>query len=230
MGYDESYYRANAQDGDRPALWMYERFWRRYLGKGPVLEFGCGLGYFARRLARHTEVYGLEANPFALRQLNEIAPEVRLATTTSNLPELSFGSIIALHVFEHIADDDLAQIGAEFSRLLQPGGRILAAMPDFDGCAHALKGSSWSAFSDPTHINLKGANEWWRLFEALWEFNVVACFADGYYDFPYGSSRVWSAPGDALRAVRTLIQFLAAKPILRHGDGENVVFILEKRS
>lgn len=230
MSYDANYYQTNAQDGDRPALLMYERFWRRYLGKGPVLEFGCGLGYFARRLARHAEVFGLETNPLALRQLQEVAPGVQAVTTTLNLPDHSIGSVTALHVFEHIADDDLAQIGAELSRLLKPGGRILAVMPDLDGRAHALKGSSWSAFSDPTHINLKGADEWRRLFEEQWKLDVVACFADGYYDFPYGSSRVRSAPGDAFRAARTLIQFLAARPLLRYGDGENVVFILEKRS
>lgn len=230
MIYDVNYYQTNGQDRDRPALLMYERLWRRYLAKGPVLEFGCGLGYFARRLARYTKVFGLETNPFALKRLQELAPEVQAVTTTETLPNHSIGSVTALHVFEHITDDDLVRIGAEFSRLLQPSGRILAVMPDLDGRAHALKGSSWSAFSDPTHINLKGAEDWRRLFEKQWSVDVVECFADGYYDFPYGSSRIRSAPGDAFRAARTLIQFLAARPLLRHGDGENVVFILEKRS
>lgn len=230
MSYDESYYQANAQNSDCPALWMYERFWRRYLGQGPVLEFGCGLGYFARRLARHTKVYGLEVNPFALRQLQVIAPDLQLIATTASLADRSLGSVTALHVFEHIVDDDLASIGAELTRILKPGGRILAVMPDLDGRAHAFKGDAWSAYSDPTHINLKGAGEWRRLFETRWKLDVVACFADGYYAFPYGSSRVSSLAGDALRAARTLTQFVAARPLLRQGDGENVIFILEKRS
>jgi len=37
-------------------------------------------------------------------------------------------------------------------------------------------------------------------------------------------------PADAFRATRTLVQFLLARPLLREGDDENVVFILEKRS
>lgn len=225
MDYDESYYRANAQDGDRPALLMYERFWRRYLGNGPVLEYGCGVGYFAKRLARHTKVFGLEANPFAISRIQEIAPEVEVLTTTSSLSDHSVASVVALHVFEHILDADLAIIGDELRRILRPGGRILAVMPDLHGQGHTLKAAHWSAFKDSTHINLKAGEVWRRMFEEQWEFAVVKSFSDGYYDFPYGS---WC--GDAFRAGRTLAQFVLARPLLNRGDGENVVFILEKQS
>ena len=228
MTYDESYYRANSQAGDRPALWMYERLWQRYLGKGPVLEFGCGVGQFARRLSRHTNVFGLEVNQFALERIQIIAPEVQALTTTTLIPNESIGSIVALHVFEHICDDALIPLGIELNRVLQPGGRILAVMPDLDGKAHLHKGNNWSAFSDPTHINLKGADTWRRFFEERWKLGVVKSFADGYYDFPYGANRLRSASTDALRAFRTLVQFLLARPLLHQGDGENVVFLLEK--
>jgi SAM-dependent methyltransferase len=229
VGYDRNYYRVNAQDRDRPALWMYERFWQRYLGKGPVLEFGCGLGYFARRLARHSKVFGLEANPFALRQIPETAPEVQVLTTTTSLLDGSVGSVVALHVFEHIPDSDLASVGVELRRILQAGGRVLAVMPDLQGQARVLKGIRWSAFSDPTHVNLKSGDEWRHFFEDQWDLDVVMSFADGYYDFPYGATRLRSAFADIRRAACTLLQFLVARPLLREGDGENVVFILEKR-
>lgn len=229
MYYDKYYYQRNSQDGDRPALWMYERFWRRYLGKGPVLEFGCGVGHFARRLSVYTKVFGLEVNQFALEQIKNTAPEVQVLSTTTILPNESIGSIVALHVFEHILDDALAPIGLEISRVLKPGGRILAVMPDLDGLAHARKGAKWSAFSDSTHVNLKGASAWHRFFEDEWKLDVVQSFADGYYDFPYGTSLLRSAPVDIFRASRTLVQFLLARPLLRQGDGENVVFLLQKR-
>lgn len=229
MEYDNIYYKANAQDGDRPALWMYERIWQRYLGTGPVLEFGCGVGYFARRLAKHTRVFGLEVNPFALSQLQSNAPEVQLLSSTTNLADESVGSVVALHVFEHIADVELLLIGSELNRILRVGGRVLAVMPDLQGQAHSLKGADWSAFRDRTHINLKGAKDWERFFLENWNFNVITSFADGYYDFPYGTNFARAALGDILRASRTLTQFLLARPLLSQGDGENVVFVLEKR-
>lgn len=227
MEYDENYYRLNAQSGDRPALQMYERFWRRYLGQGAVLEFGCGVGYFARRLSRHAEVYGLESNAFAIEQIKTVAPKVKILTKLADLANQSIGSIIALHVLEHIPDRDLDLVGEEFKRILRPKGRILVVMPDLGGQAHVLKGKSWSAFSDPTHINLKSASDWQTYFEIEWGLKVVKTFADGFYDFPYGKRRLFSAPRDALRAFRTLIQWLVARPLLRQGDGENVIFILE---
>lgn len=230
MEYDDNYYKANAQDGDRPALWMYERIWQRYLGAGPVLEFGCGVGFFARRLAKHTRVFGLEVNPFALSQLQANAPQVQSIPSMTNLADESVGSVVALHVFEHIVDAELLLIGVELNRILRAGGRVLAVMPDLEGRAHSLKGTGWSAFSDRTHINLKGAADWKRLFLEYWKFDVITSFADGYYDFPYGRSFARAAPGDMLRAARTVAQFLLARPLLPQGDGENVVFVLEKRS
>lgn len=228
MDYKEDYYLANGQDSDRPALWMYERLWKRFFRKGPALEFGCGQGYFARRLAKYVKVYGLESNPFAVQHLQENLKEVEVLVTTSSLTANSISSITALHVFEHISDEDLEEIGKEFARILEPGGRILAVTPNLTGRAHNLKGATWSAFTDSTHINLKRADEWSVIFESQWGLRKIACFADGYYDFPYGSSRLVSLPGDAMRAIRTLVQFLVARPILKQADGENIVFILEK--
>jgi SAM-dependent methyltransferase len=207
---------------------MYERLWLRYLGAGPALEFGCGVGYFANRISRHATVYGLEINEFALAQISQNAPNVEGLRTTSGLPDESIGSIVALHVFEHIPDDQLASIGVELNRILERNGRVLAVMPDLDGRAHILKGLSWSAFTDPTHVNLKGAKDWEKYFVEQWGFKVIKSFADGYYDFPYGGNLMLSFAPDALRALRTLTQFLIARPFLRKGDGENVVFILEK--
>lgn len=115
MQYDEKYYGANAQDKDRPALWFYERIWRRYCGTGPVLEFGCGVGYLAKRLCRHTEVFGYEINPYALQSFRINAPDAHLVQNLEAIPDKSLGSIVALHVLEHIPDGDLVSIGEQFS-------------------------------------------------------------------------------------------------------------------
>lgn len=230
MSYGEDYYKKNTQDRDRPALWMYERIWKKYLGQGPVLDFGCGLGHFARRISQYQQTFGLETNPFAVEHMRRKVPTVKLISSIAELPDNSLGSITALHVLEHITDEELASIGKEFTRTLKPLGRLLVVMPDLLGRAHALKGKEWSAFSDPTHINLKGSSGWRTFFENNWDLNLISCFADGYYDFPYSKTFFRSLSGDAVRAAKTLVQFSLARPLLKSGDGENVIFILEKRN
>lgn len=230
MQYDEKYYIANTQDRDRPALWFYERIWRRYcdVSAGPVLDFGCGVGYLARRLSDSTQVYGLEINPYAIEKIVNNAPDVKLVDNLGKILDSSLGSIISLHVLEHIPESELDAIGQQFLRVLRPGGRAVFAMPDLNGYSSKVKGRNWMAHRDPTHINLKGAEDWYRYFTERWQFKVVKYGADGYYDFPYGKSLFSRTLGDTLRVVRTGIQFCAGMLMLKPGDGEAVVFILEK--
>jgi SAM-dependent methyltransferase len=226
--YNKSYYQSNHQDRDRPALIMYHRLWRRYCCQGPVLDFGCGVGYFARRLQKHAAVYGLEINDFAREQLRLNAPGVRELSATTDIPAEYFGSITALHVFEHLTDTELESAGAEIVRMLKPEGRLLAVMPNVSGVAHHLKGANWSAFKDPTHINLKNAQSWSDMFQLNWGLRVTCVFADGYYDFPYGNTPYAKTIGDATRMMRTMLQFVLARAILNKDDGENVIFVLQK--
>lgn len=65
LPYDEAYYQANGQYGDRPALRFYVRLVRRYLGAGPYLDFGCGTGHLLRRLSRIGSATGFEISPFS---------------------------------------------------------------------------------------------------------------------------------------------------------------------
>lgn len=229
MQFDEKYYEGNAQDKDRPALWFYERIWRRYCGAGPVLEFGCGVGYLARRLCRHTDVFGYEINPYAQDNFRINAPNAQLIQNLEAIPDKSLGSIVALHVLEHIPDGDLVSIGEQFYRMLRDDGRLLLVMPDRAGRAHELKGSQWLAYTDKTHVNLKTADEWRGFFENKWGFKVIRCSADGYYDFPYKKSIFGRFLGDGVRAARTMVQFFLARLMLPVGDGEAVIFLLEKR-
>lgn len=229
MEYDSNYYSGNEQDRDRPALWLYERLWKRLIGSGPVLEFGGGVGFFAKRLCRHADVYVVEVNDFARNKIRLNAPKARLIRHVTDLPDDSLGSIVSLHVLEHILDKDLREIGREFGRVLEPGGKLLLVMPCLNGRAHELKQDRWSAFSDPTHVNLKTREGWERFFSEVWGFDVLHVFADGYYDFPYGKTLSGRFIGDLIRLLRTGVQFLVARPMLTGGDGENVVFVLGSR-
>lgn len=225
--YDETYYQQNGQSGDRPALWMYERLWKHYCNTaGPVLEFGGGAGWFAKRLSHHADVFACEANDFARASIAKIAPLATRLGDLSDMADASVESIVALHVLEHIPDEGLKGILGEFHRISRPGARFLFVMPDLIGRANAIKGKQWSAFNDPTHINLKGHAEWDIFFKAH-GYKTIQTFADGFYDFPYERTLAGKTILDGLRLARTGFQFLLARPILRPGDGENVVFILE---
>jgi SAM-dependent methyltransferase len=229
MKFDKSYYQFNSQDLDRPALGWYFRLWKRFCQTGPVLEFGCGVGHLARRLSTCAPTYGFEINEYALSQIKAVAPEVRIVSSLSELPNASLSSIIALHVLEHIPDSELLTIGSEFKRLLSSKGRILLVVPDVGGEAERLKLKQWMGYTDPTHINLKSATQWQSFFEQSWGVNVVKMNADGYYDFPYvklSSLKIFSEFG---RLLRTAFQFIFAALLLPPGDGEACVFILEKR-
>jgi hypothetical protein len=93
MNYDKTYYKGNAQDCDRPVLPLYERLWKKYCGGGPVLDFGSGVGYFAKRLTCYTTVYTLESNTLAREQSQRNAP---LPQSVESLRDLQSGSLGAV--------------------------------------------------------------------------------------------------------------------------------------
>lgn len=226
MEFNRQYYEKNRQLGDRPALWFYSRLARYWFAPGPVLDFGCGMGFLLRRLARYGPAAGLETSAYCRVNLGQTLPDVPLYDTADKLPNKWFSGVVALHVFEHLADGDLERTLERLSSSLRPGGRVLCAMPDAGGRGHRLKGSSWSGFRDPTHVNLKSSAEWAAFFSQN-GWRVVKTGTDGLWDFPYSKERpVWL---DQLhRAWGTLFQFLLGRLVLPAGWGESVIFLLQK--
>ena len=128
---------------------------------------------------------------------------------------------------EHIGDRNLEEIGVSFKRILKTGGKLLFVMPNTAGLAHTLKGEKWSAFSDPTHINLKSSNEWCEFFENRWKMKVIKKFADGFYDFPYEKTLSRTIFFDSFRLGLTGLQFILGTAVLKESYGENTIYILE---
>ncbi len=224
LDYDDSYYQGNQQDRDRPALALYQRLVRRYLPTGPVLDFGCGMGHLLKRLGRDRTAAGVEASEWAASASRQNCPTSTVFQSLEEIPTASYSGIVSIHVVEHIEDERLVAVLAEFKRILKPGSRLLIVTPDASGWASKVKGRSWLALSDPTHINLKGHAEW-RSFFAEQGFLVLKEAADGLYDFPYPprKSRIFDV---GLRGWPTLVQFAAGRLILKAGTGESVIFLL----
>lgn len=221
--YGAQYYEDNGQAGDRPALRFYERVARRHLGAGPLLDFGCGTGHLLRRLSGRGPADGLEAHVHGARAAAELVPSARVFTALEDVPDDSYDGIVSVHVVEHLEDALLHDVLSGWRRVLRPGGRVLVVTPDLHGRAHRLRGETWSAFSDPTHINLKSHEDWEAVLTAS-GFRVDKSAADGLWDFPYtkGRPRLVDA---ALRAWPTVWQFGRGDLLLPPGTGEAVLLL-----
>ena len=229
MEFDENYYEGNSQDRDRPALWFYQRIWKKYCGGKLVLEFGCGVGFFAKRLSEFATVYGLEINDYARKQFLINAPLATPIDDMNILSSNSLDSIVSLHVLEHIPDIELREVGVQFNRVLKANGRLLIVVPNLSGAAKNLHGINWMGFRDITHVNLKTSSDWVQWFDTEWSMNVEYSAADGYYAFPYGKALHQRIFADFSRLARTGIQFLLGRLVLAPNDGEAVIFVLKKK-
>jgi SAM-dependent methyltransferase len=226
--YGEGYYRENGQAGDRPALRWYARLVRRYctpdLGEpGPYLDFGCGTGHLLRRLAVLGPAAGFEVSSWAADAARATAPGSVVYERLGDLPTGAFKVLVAVHVLEHLDDDAVTTALAAWRRVLVPGGRALVATPDLAGRGHALSGTRWVGFDDPTHVNLK-AHAQWRELLAAHGFTVIREGCDGLWNVSYRSA--W--PGDAVRAAPAFAQYLAGRLVLPPGAGESAVLVVTR--
>jgi len=181
--FDHEYYRENGQDSDRIALWFYERVVRHFVPKGArVLDYGCGSGFFLRRLSGHFEAAGFDISPFSRELTQKNAPGALLFEDDNAIPSQAFDLITALHILEHVPDPS-AQI-RRFAGWLRPGGALLIVVPNPDGWGHKLKGSDWFAFRDPTHCSLLSSREWLDSVQAA-GFQIRKAGTDGLWDAPY---------------------------------------------
>ena len=173
-------------------------FWERYLRKlikpnARVLEVGCGLGFFASRLARRFSVVGLdislEALSFARRRWHLTS---LVCANAESLPCRSgiFDVVIALDVIEHLAHPEAFM--AEASRALSPGGVLIVTTPNPASLGARVKsgyagddtGKMWFGLRDETHINIRPIDEWRRTF-ADNHLNIIRDGTDFLWDPPY---------------------------------------------
>jgi SAM-dependent methyltransferase len=97
-------------------------------GRQGVLDFGAGTGYFAMRVReRGVAVTCIEPDPRLATRIR--ARSIPVESAIAEFPDGSAGGIYSLNVLEHIEDD--AQVLREFTRVLQPSGRLVLFVPAF---------------------------------------------------------------------------------------------------
>jgi SAM-dependent methyltransferase len=102
---------------------MRLREYQPWLG-GRVLDFGGGFGYFARA-ALEAGLVSSTYDPYAAR----------------SDPGGDWDCLVALHVLEHANDPDRAI--AQMKSRLRTGGKLLIAVPNFDGAGYRKLGLDW---------------------------------------------------------------------------------------
>lgn len=223
--YDEGYYEANGQAGDRPALKLYRRLVARYGEGGPYLDFGCGTGHLLRHLSTLGPASGFEISEYSARTARVNAPGCDVVTDPGELPSSTFGTLCSVHVLEHLDDATAEATLATWRRVLRPSGTALVIMPDPAGKGRELSGEGWVGYTDPTHINLKPHAEW-RDFIRARGFSVEREGSDGLWNVPY--SRLPKLLDAGVHAVPSFTQFLAGRLFLRPGSGESSIFWLRR--
>lgn len=95
---------------------------------GRVLEVGCGQGELAQRLATEvgSHVVAIDQSPRMVELAQGRGVDARVGDVQAlDFPDESFDCVVAAWMLFHVADLDRAL--GEISRVLRPGGRLVAA-------------------------------------------------------------------------------------------------------
>lgn len=156
--FDESYY----QTGFGPIPYERNSYWlnffatiadeiARCLKPHTVLDAGCAKGFLVEALwARGIETLGIDVSAYAISQVRkDIAPYCRAASLTEPI-EGFFDLVTCIEVLEHIPSEDVDLV---IRNLTSVTNAILFS-------------STISDFEEPTHINVRPALSWLKLFNS----------------------------------------------------------------
>jgi SAM-dependent methyltransferase len=139
------------EDGLRGAVDV-DDYVARARGHQPVIDVGCGRGEFlvACREAG-IAARGFDTNERSVADLVARGIDAAVAGVPgcfANLADASMGTIVAMHVVEHLPVNALFALFAQSARVLRPGGLLIIETPN----AESLAVSASEFWRDPTHL------------------------------------------------------------------------------
>jgi SAM-dependent methyltransferase len=122
------------------------------IAEAPVVDAGCGRGEFLVACrAAGIAARGFDTNERSVADLVARGIDASVAGVPgcfANLGDASIGTVVAMHVVEHLPVDALFALFAESSRVLRPGGLLIIETPN----AESLAVSASEFWRDPTHL------------------------------------------------------------------------------
>lgn len=118
-------------------LWNQQRFQEvlgPLIGKGSVLDYGCGVGQKYRKplMAANDSYTGADVSDVALDTVREMggkALKIDMQTSAIDAASESFDAAVCSEVFEHLFDPLIA--AREIHRVLKPGAPFVVTVPNF---------------------------------------------------------------------------------------------------
>ena len=134
----------------RYSLGKKERYARKYCqGKKSLLDVGSGTGDFLLYAAeKNWEVTGIEPNERAVKR--SAAKGIHVYPTLDALQGKSFQIITLWHVLEHLPN--LEESIAKIDGLLEDGGTLIIAVPNFKSFDANYYRQYWAAYDVPRHV------------------------------------------------------------------------------
>lgn len=122
---------------------------------GKILDVGCMFGFLLDEArGRGLVPYGIELSPGAAQVAADKGHDVHTGTIeefAAKHPKLKFSAIFAQHVLEHIPDP--AAFLATAKTMLEPGGKVVICVPNFEARLRKLAPSSWGWYQVPVHLH-----------------------------------------------------------------------------
>ncbi|MFB9863008.1 class I SAM-dependent methyltransferase [Rufibacter immobilis] len=123
----------------------------RLSGKGEILDYGSGVGYFLQACQKEGwKVEGFEPNEAARKQTEEKLGKALFQEPLQELGEERFDVVSMWHVLEHV--HTLNETLKTLVNATKTGGHLVIAVPNADSYDAKKYGADWAAYDVPRHL------------------------------------------------------------------------------